>query len=245
MKQSVYTVLSNVRIAPNVYCMEVQGDAGGFTAPGQFADIQIPGLYLRRPISICDVGENTLTYVYKTVGRGTDAMSRMEAGQELDMLTGLGNGFDVTRAGDAPVLIGGGVGVPPLYWLAKKLLERGVRDQVVLGFNTASEVFGADWFRELGLDVRVTTVDGSMGIRGFVTDALADMEYSFFYTCGPMPMFRAIERVAKTDGQYSFEQRMGCGFGACMGCSMMTRSGAKRVCKEGPVFDREDIIWET
>ncbi len=243
MKQGIYTVLSNVRIAPGVFCMEVEGDTGGFTAPGQFADIQLPGLYLRRPISICNVGEHTLTFVYKVVGKGTADMSEMEQGQQLDMLTGLGNGFDVEKAGDRPLLIGGGVGIPPLYWLAKRLTERGARVQVILGFNTDSEVFGAEWFRELGADVTVTTVDGSMGTKGFVTDAMEGLEYSFFYTCGPMPMFRAVERIAVGSGQYSFEQRMGCGFGACMGCSMMTRSGAKRVCKEGPVFDREDIIW--
>ncbi len=243
MKQGIFTIVSNELLAPSVYRMVLEGDTTGFTTPGQFADISIPGLYLRRPISLCDINENKLTFIYKVVGVGTDAMSAMVPGQQLDLLTGLGNGFDISRCGDKPVLIGGGVGVPPMFYLAKQLIKAGKDVTVILGFNTAQEVFYAEEFRAIGAKVYVTTVDGSMGTKGFVTDALKGLEYSFFYTCGPMPMFRAIEAVAATSGQYSFEQRMGCGFGACMGCSMETKNGPKRVCKEGPVMDREEIIW--
>ncbi len=243
MKQGIFTIVQNELLAPSVYRMVLQGDTTGFTAPGQFADIRIPGLYLRRPISLCDVVDDKLTFIYKVVGTGTDAMSAMVPGQELDLLTGLGNGFDMSRSGDEPVLIGGGVGVPPMYYLAKELIARGRQVSVILGFNTAEEVFYDREFADLGAKVTITTVDGSLGTKGYVTDALRDMDYSFFYACGPMPMFRAIEATAGTDGQYSFEQRMGCGFGACMGCSMETRRGPKRVCKEGPVMDREEIIW--
>ncbi len=243
MKQGIFTIVQNELLAPSVYRMVLQGDTTGFTAPGQFADISIPGLYLRRPISLCDVTDDKLTFIYKVVGVGTDAMSTMVPGQELDLLTGLGNGFDMSRSGDKPVLIGGGVGVPPMYYLAKQLIAQGRQVSVILGFNTADEVFYSQEFADLGANVTVTTVDGSLGTKGYVTDALKDMDYSFFYACGPMPMFRAVEAVAETDGQYSFEQRMGCGFGACMGCSMETKRGPKRVCKEGPVMDREEIIW--
>lgn len=243
MKQGLFTIVSNEILAPGVYRMVLKGDTSGFTAPGQFADISIPGLYLRRPISLCDMDDRTLTFIYKVVGTGTDAMSNMEPGQQLDLLTGLGNGYDATRSGDKPVLIGGGVGVPPMYYLAKQLIKEGKDVTVILGFNTASEMFYVEEFHRIGAKVYITTVDGSMGKKGFVTDVLKELDYSFFYTCGPMPMFRAIEAVAVTDGQYSFEQRMGCGFGACMGCSMETKKGPKRVCKEGPVMDREEIIW--
>lgn len=243
MKQGIFTIVQNELLAPSVYRMVLHGDTTGFTAPGQFADISIPGLYLRRPISLCDVTDDKLTFIYKVVGVGTDAMSTMVPGQELDLLTGLGNGFDMSRSGDKPVLIGGGVGVPPMYYLAKQLIAQGRQVSVILGFNTADEVFYSQEFADLGANVTVTTVDGSLGTKGYVTDALKDMDYSFFYACGPMPMFRAVEAVAETDGQYSFEQRMGCGFGACMGCSMETKRGPKRVCKEGPVMDREEIIW--
>lgn len=243
MKQGIFTIVSNELLAPSVYRMVLEGDTTGFTTPGQFADISIPGLYLRRPISLCDINENKLTFIYKVVGVGTDAMSAMVPGQQLDLLTGLGNGFDISRSGDKPVLIGGGVGVPPMFYLAKQLIKAGKDVTVILGFNTAQEVFYAEEFRAIGAKVYITTVDGSMGTKGFVTDAFKGLEYSFFYTCGPMPMFRAIEAVAATSGQYSFEQRMGCGFGACMGCSMETKNGPKRVCKEGPVMDREEIIW--
>ena len=195
-------------------------------------------------VFVIDLGfENLMTFIYKVVGTGTDAMSNMTAGQQLDVLTGLGNGYDLSRSGDKPVLIGGGVGVPPMYYLAKQLIKAGKEVTVILGFNNASEIFYAKEFEEIGAKVYVTTVDGSVGTKGFVTDVLKTLDYSFFYTCGPMPMFRAIEAVATTDGQYSFEQRMGCGFGICMGCTHETHSGHKRICKEGPVLLKSDVVW--
>ena len=205
-------------------------------------NIKIDGLYLRRPISVCDVEGDKLTLIYKVVGKGTEAMSEMTEWTELMILTGLGNGYDLTSAGDSPLLVGGGVGVPPMYLLAKRLLAKGKKVSVVLGFNTGDEVFYEDEFKALGCDVAVTTVDGSHGIKGFVTDALPD-GYSYFYTCGPMPMFRALNKAVKTSGQFSFEERMGCGFGACMGCSCKTLTGYKRICKDGPVLKREEILW--
>ena len=242
MKQSVFEIKENVALTDSVYRMTLSGDTTDITAPGQFVNIKLDGLYLRRPISVCDCEGDVLTLVYKVVGKGTEQMSRMKEGT-LDVLTGLGNGYDLTLSGDAPILLGGGVGVPPLYMLAKKLREAGKKVNVVLGFNTKSEVFYEDEFRALGCDVKVTTVDGSYGIRGFVTNAM-DCEYSHFYTCGPEPMLKAVSTAAKTSGQLSFEERMGCGFGACMGCSCKTLTGNKRICREGPVMKKEEIIWE-
>jgi dihydroorotate dehydrogenase electron transfer subunit len=223
--------------------MTLRGDVSAITAPGQFVNIKLEGLYLRRPISVCDVNENTLTIIYKVVGKGTKQMSEMTDGI-LDVLTGLGNGYDMTVAGEKPVLLGGGVGVPPMYLLAKKLIAEGKNVSVILGFNTAAEVFYEAEFKALGADVTVTTVDGSYGVKGFVTDALKNMEYTYFYTCGPEPMLKAVYRTSKTSGQFSFEKRMGCGFGACMGCSCKTITGNKRICKEGPVLKKEEILWE-
>ena len=222
--------------------MILSGDTSGIKNPGEFVNIKIDGLYLRRPISVCDVEGDKLTLIYKVVGKGTEAMSEMTEWTELMILTGLGNGYDLTSAGDSPLLVGGGVGVPPMYLLAKRLLAKGKKVSVVLGFNTGDEVFYEDEFKALGCDVAVTTVDGSHGIKGFVTDALPD-GYSYFYTCGPMPMFRALNKAVKTSGQFSFEERMGCGFGACMGCSCKTLTGYKRICKDGPVLKREEILW--
>lgn len=222
--------------------MILSGDTSGIKNPGEFVNIKIDGLYLRRPISVCDIEGDKLTLIYKVVGKGTEAMSEMTEGIELMILTGLGNGYDLTPAGDSPLLVGGGVGVPPMYLLAKRLIAQGKRVSVVLGFNTEDEVFYEDEFKALGCDVAVTTVDGSHGIKGFVTDALPD-GYSYFYTCGPMPMFRALNKAVKTSGQFSFEERMGCGFGACMGCSCKTLTGYKRICKDGPVLKREEILW--
>jgi dihydroorotate dehydrogenase electron transfer subunit len=222
--------------------MRLRGDTSAITAPGQFVNILLDGLFLRRPISVCDCEGDVLTLVYKVVGKGTEQMSRMKEGT-LDVLTGLGNGYDLTLSGDAPILLGGGVGVPPLYMLARKLIKMGKKVNVVLGFNTKDEVFYEDEFRALGCDVKVTTVDGSYGIKGFVTGAM-DCDYSHFYTCGPEPMLKAVSSAAKTSGQLSFEERMGCGFGACMGCSCKTLTGNKRICKEGPVMKKEEIIWE-
>ena len=243
MKQSIFEIISNVPLTDNVYKMVIQGDTSAITAPGQFVNIQLEGLYLRRPISVCDVEGDKLTIIYKVVGKGTAQMSQMTQGK-LDVLTGLGNGYDLTVSGDKPVLLGGGVGVPPMYLLAKKLIAEGKKVSVILGFNTKSELFYENEFKALGCDVAVTTVDGSYGIKGFVTDALKDMDYTYFYTCGPEPMLKAVYKASNTSGQMSFEKRMGCGFGACMGCSCKTLTGYKRICKEGPVMRKEEILWE-
>ena len=243
MYQGFYEIKSNVKLTESIYEMVLEGDTSSITAPGQFINIKIDGFYLRRPISICDYNENTITIIYKVVGEGTEVMTKMNAGEKLDVLCGLGNGFDTSQSLDKPVLIGGGVGVPPMYNLCKKLIAEGKKVTVILGFNKKEEIFYENEFKKLGADVKVTTVNGSYGIKGFVTDALKETEYSYFYTCGPMPMFKAIENTATTSGQYSFEERMGCGFGACMGCSCKTKYGNKRICKDGPVLTREEIIW--
>lgn len=243
MKQSIFTILSNDALTENVYKMVLSGDTSAITAPGQFVNIRLEGMFLRRPISVCDYDETTLTIIYKAVGRGTEAMAKMIGGQQLDVLTGLGNGYDLTLSGQNPVLLGGGVGVPPMYNLAKRLVQQNKCVCVILGFNTASEIFYEQEFKALGCNVTVTTVDGSYGIKGFVTDALPK-EYSYFYTCGPEPMLKAVYRATATSGQLSFEERMGCGFGACMGCSCKTLTGYKRICKEGPVMKKEEILWD-
>lgn len=243
MYQGFYEIKSNKKLTDSIFEMMLIGDTNSITAPGQFINIKLDGFYLRRPISICDYDESTITIIYKVVGEGTEVMSKMNSGEKLDVLCGLGNGFDTSKSMDKPVLIGGGVGVPPMYNLCKKLIAEGKSVTVILGFNKKDEIFYEDEFKELGADVKVTTVDGSYGIKGFVTDALKDTEYSYFFTCGPMPMFKAIETTATTSGQYSFEERMGCGFGACMGCSCKTKYGNKRICKDGPVLTREEIIW--
>ena len=243
MKQGLFTVVENVPLTENVYKMVLQGDVSDISAPGQFVNIKLDGLYLRRPISVCDVVDDKLTIIYKAVGKGTIQMSGMNGGV-LDVLTGLGNGYDLSVSGDTPVLLGGGVGVPPMYLLAKCLLAEGKKVNVILGFNTAKEVFYENEFKALGAEVTVTTVDGSYGMKGFVTDALQNMEYSYFYTCGPEPMLKAVYKASKSSGQMSFEKRMGCGFGACMGCSCKTITGYKRICKEGPVMRKEEILWE-
>ena len=244
MKQGIFEIMENTALTESVFKMVLSGDVSDITAPGQFVNIQLDGLFLRRPISVCDLGENTLTIIYKAVGKGTEQMSRMEPGETLDVLTGLGNGYDLTVAGERPVLLGGGVGVPPMYLLAKKLLAMGKKVTVILGFNTESEIFYEKEFMALGADVIVTTVDGSRGIKGFVTDALKMLDYTYFYTCGPEPMLKAVYKASTTSGQMSFEKRMGCGFGACMGCSCKTLTGYKRICKEGPVMEKEEILWE-
>ena len=243
MKQSIFEILSNTPLTDSVYKMVLQGDTEAITASGQFVNIRLEGMFLRRPISVCDYDEKTLTVIYKVVGKGTEAMSAMEQGQKLDILTGLGNGYDLSPSGEHPVLLGGGVGVPPMYNLAKKLVAQGKRVSVILGFNTASEVFYEEEFKALGCQVTVTTVDGSYGQKGFVTNALPE-NYTYFYTCGPEPMLKAVYRSTYSSGQMSFEERMGCGFGACMGCSCKTLTGYKRICKEGPVMKKEEILWD-
>ncbi|MBQ2785661.1 MAG: dihydroorotate dehydrogenase electron transfer subunit [Oscillospiraceae bacterium] len=244
MKQSIFTIISNVALTDSVYKMVLGGDTSAITASGQFVNIQLSGKFLRRPISVCNYDEKTLTIVYKVVGKGTEQMAAMVAGEKLDILTGLGNGYDLSLSGDRPVLLGGGVGVPPMYNLAKKLIADGKKVSVILGFNTKSEIFYEEEFKKLGCNVTVTTVDGSYGVKGFVTTALEGMAYTYFYTCGPEPMLKAVYKASKTSGQMSFEERMGCGFGACMGCSCKTLTGYKRICKEGPVMKKEEILWE-
>ena len=243
MKQSLFTITENTPLTKSVYRMRLAGDTSAITAPGQFVNVLLDGLYLRRPISVCDRTEGELTLVYKVVGKGTEKMSQMTSGT-LDILTGLGNGYDLSLAGDRPLLLGGGVGVPPLYLLAKDLIAQGKQVSVILGFNTKDEVFYEDEFRALGADVTVATADGSYGVKGFVTDPMKTVDYTYFYACGPEPMLKAVWNTSTTSGQLSFEERMGCGFGACMGCSCKTLTGNKRICKEGPVMKKEEILWQ-
>ena len=242
MKQGYFEIITNEKIAKSVFKMTLCGDTEGIR-PGQFVNIRLDGFYLRRPISVCDCEKNKLTIIYKVVGGGTELMSGMRQGEKLDVLTVLGNGYDTSLSGECPVLLGGGVGVPPLYMLAKALIAENKKVRVVLGFNTKDEVFYEDEFKALGCEAFVTTADGSYGIKGFVTDALPE-SYSYFYTCGPEPMLKAVYKKTTTSGQLSFEERMGCGFGACMGCSCKKLTGNKRICKEGPVMKKEEILWE-
>ncbi len=244
-KKGIYKVVANAPLTRDVYRMVLEGNTQWIIRPGQFVNIELDGLYLRRPISICDWDEHTITIIYKVVGRGTEQMSKMSVGKELDVLTGLGNGFNPDIECNEALLVGGGVGVPPLYRLAKELLAQGKKVSVVLGFNTAAEVFYADEFRQLGAEVYVSTADGSVGVKGFVTDAIREsgVTFDYFYACGPLPMLKALCDNCTQRGELSFEERMGCGFGACMGCSCKTLTGNKRICKEGPVMRREEIIW--
>ncbi len=243
MTQYLLTVTNTIPLAPGIFRMTLEGIApGADIRPGQFVQLQIPGVFLRRPISVCDAADSRLTLIFKTVGEGTRILSAMRPGEQLDALTGLGTGYDLSRAGDAPLLIGGGVGIPPLYFLAKELLRAGKTPRVLLGFNRSEEIFYADEFRALGAPVTVVTLDGSTGEKGFVTEHLP-ADASYFYACGPLPMLKALCRATGLPGQLSLEERMGCGFGACMGCSIETAAGPKRVCKEGPVFEREVLGW--
>lgn len=242
MNQGIFTILTNRMLAPKVYLMQLRGETSGITRPGQFVNIRLDGKFLRRPISVCDSTDGVLTIIYKVVGAGTRQMSELPVGASLDVLTGLGNGYDTALSGNHPLLVGGGVGVPPMYKLAKTLIAEGKQVSVVLGFNTCEEVFFEDEFRQLGCEVTVTTVDGSYGVKGFVTNALPE-EYTHFYTCGPLPMLRSLNEATVTDGQMSFEERMGCGFGVCVGCTMQTKNGPKRVCKDGPVFMKSEIVF--
>lgn len=243
MKQGLFTIAENTALTENVYKMRLLGDVSDITSCGQFINIKLDGLYLRRPISVFDKDDESVTIIYKVVGKGTEQMKSMSAGESLDVLTGLGNGYDTSLCKEKAVLLGGGVGVPPLYLLAKTLIAQGKDVSVILGFNTESEVFCEEDFKAIGADVKVTTVDGSYGIKGFVTDAL-ESGYDHFFTCGPEPMLKAVFKSTDTSGQFSFEERMGCGFGACMGCSCKTITGYKRICKDGPVMMKEEILWE-
>ena len=244
MNQVIFKIDENIEIAAATYKMRLIGDTSEIMRPGQFVNFKLDGFYLRRPISVCDYDDETLTVIYKVVGKGTEYMSGMKKGDTIDTLCGLGNGYDPNMSGAAPVLIGGGVGVPPLYNLCKVLISQGKSPSVILGFNTADEVFYSDEFKKLGADVYIATADGSVGTKGFVTDVLKEISYTYYFACGPEPMFGAINKIAKTNGQLSFESRMGCGFGACMGCSCKTLTGNKRICKEGPVMKSEEIIWK-
>lgn len=244
MRESIFRIIDNAPLTKTVYKMKLAGDVSDITVPGQFVNIKLDGLYLRRPISVCDCEDGVLTLIYKVVGKGTEQMSEMTAGEELNVLTGLGNGYNTALSGEHPLLMGGGVGVPPLYMLCKKLIAEGKKVSVVLGFNTKEEIFCEEDFKNLGAEVFVATADGSYGTKGFVTDAIKDINYTYFYTCGPEPMLKAVFKSTDTSGQFSFEERMGCGFGACMGCSCKTVTGYKRICKDGPVLEKEEILWE-
>ena len=242
MKQVIFKITENKPLNALIMKMTLKGDNSGVKA-GQFINIKIDGFYLRRPISVCEIIDGGIVIIYKIVGKGTEALSKLQAGESLDILTGLGNGYDLSLSGETPLLIGGGVGVPPMYQLAKELIALGKKVTVILGFNTQSELFYEEEFKALGAKVLVTTVDGSYGVKGFVTDAMKDIEYSYFYTCGPEPMLKAVHKSSTSDGEMSFEERMGCGFGACMGCSCKTLTGNKRICKEGPVLKKGEILW--
>lgn len=243
MKKERLTLLKNVALTREVYELKLAGDGNAFSAPGQFLNLSLEGFFLRRPISICDWDSQSLTLLYKTLGQGTERLSLMQKGESLEALTGLGNGFSLDQSGDKPLLVGGGIGIAPLYKLCRELLKRGAKPTVILGFNRKEEAFYLKEFRDLAQTL-VVTLDGSLGQKGFVSDAMSGLSYSYFYTCGPMPMLKAVYKASgEVLGQFSLEERMGCGFGACMGCSIQTLSGAKRVCREGPVFLKEDLPW--
>jgi dihydroorotate dehydrogenase electron transfer subunit len=245
MQRVILTVTKNEALTPLIYKMHLVGDVSGVTRAGQFVEIALDGFYLRRPISVCNYDEGELTIIYKVVGKGTDLMSQMAEGTQLDVLTGLGNGFDTEYDCEKPLLVGGGVGVPPLYRLTRDLIARGKEVTVVLGFNTESEIFYAEEFEALGAKVILATADGSRGVKGFVTDAIREsgVEADYFYSCGPLPMLKALCNTLDISGEVSLEERMGCGFGICMGCSIHTTNGPRRVCKDGPVFKKEEVIW--
>ncbi|MBQ8747210.1 MAG: dihydroorotate dehydrogenase electron transfer subunit [Clostridia bacterium] len=244
MKQALYTIKSNRALTRDMYEMILEGDTSDMTAPGQFVNLRLDGFFLRRPISVCNQEGDTFTILYKVIGHGTEKMAQMKAGEVIDILTGLGNGYDTAKSGDAPLLVGGGAGVPPMYLLARRLIAEGKKVTVILGFNKAEEIFYREEFEAIGVKVLIATADGSVGVKGFVTDALADAgAYTYTYACGPEPMLKALYNATDVSGQYSFEERMGCGFGACMGCSCKTKYGNKRICRDGPVLTKEEIIW--
>ena len=243
MKEVIYTIKENTKVSRDVFRMVLEGDTGAITGPGQFLNIKLTGRYLRRPISIHDVNDEAVTILYKVVGHGTEDMCAMKPGEKLDVLVGLGNGFDVSCAGKAPLVIGGGIGVAPMYLTAKRLVEAGCDVTAILGFRSKEECYYEEEFKALGCKVIITTEDGSYGVKGFVTHAIPET-YSYVYTCGPEPMLKAVYRATEGPGQFSFEERMGCGFGACMGCTCKTLTGYKRICKDGPVMLREEILWE-
>ena len=245
MKQSLFTIIENRSLAQGIWRMRLKGDTSAITKPGQFVNLLLDGFFLRRPISVNDLEDNVVTIIYKVLGEGTMKMTEYPIGKTIDMLTGLGNGYDIEKSGEKPLLVGGGVGIPPLYLLCKRLIEKGKKPFVILGYNTQNEIFLADDFKSLGADVMVLTADGSFGNKGLVTDGIKAKSgsYTYLYTCGPEPMLKAVYNITETSGQFSFEERMGCGFGACMGCTCKTKYGNKRICKDGPVLEKEEIIW--
>ena len=244
MKQSLYTVKTNEALTQDTYKMVLAGDTSAFTVAGQFVDIKIGELFLRRPLSLCDFDDESFTVLYRVVGKGTDVLKTMKPGDTLDVLTGLGNGFNLSKSGDRPLLIGGGLGISPMYRLAKELIAEGKHPVAVLGYNKKEEIFFADEFKALGIELYISTADGSVGTKGFVTDVIKNLsDYTYFYTCGPEPMLKAVSLITDTEGELSFEARRGCGFGACMGCSRETKYGTKRICKDGPVLTKEELIW--
>ncbi|MDY6038705.1 MAG: dihydroorotate dehydrogenase electron transfer subunit [Eubacterium sp.] len=243
MQQRILTIIENIKLCEGVYKMKLAGDVSNISAPGQFINIKLNGFFLRRPISVCDLEDGSVTIIYKILGKGTEALSKYEVGTKLDVLTGLGNGYDLSKSGDEPLLVGGGVGIPPLYLLAKKLKAEGKTVKVLLGFNKADEVFYLSEFENVADELFVTTVDGSLGMKGFVNEPIGNIRHSYIYTCGPEAMLKSVYNADCGSGQFSFEERMGCGFGACMGCSCKTLTGSKRICKEGPVMEKEEILW--
>ncbi len=244
MKEVIFEVIENSHLKENVMRLRLQGDCSAIERAGQFVDVQVEGRFLRRPFSVCDREGDVLTVCYRINGGGTERLSHTPLGAKISVLTGLGNGYDLSLCGERPLLIGGGMGFPPMYFTAKQLLEKGVKPTVVLGFNTKAELLYEEEFKALGCEVIVATADGSYGVKGFVTDAMKELDYSYFYTCGPEPMFKAVHAQSKSQGEFSFEARMGCGFGACMGCSCETLAGTKRICKDGPVMKKEEILWK-
>ena len=245
MKKSLFTVEHTRQLTADTYEMVLSGDTSAITAPGQFVEIELPGKFLRRPISICNWTDEALMLLVKVVGEGTKDLVRSVPGTELDVLSGLGNGFDISKAGEHPVLAGGGIGIAPLYGLAQRMLDAGMTPTVALGFRTAKDVYYLEEFAKLGCRLLVATEDGSAGTKGFVTDCIkAVPECDYVLTCGPLPMLKAVHSLPQLkDGQFSFEARMGCGFGACMGCTIPTKDGYKRVCKDGPILFKEEIVW--
>jgi len=242
VKQGLYTIRRIKALTEEIFELRLSGDTTPVTAPGQFVNIRVDGCFLRRPISVCDWNGDGLTLVFKTVGEGTKKLAAMPQGAALDLLCGLGNGFDISRCGQKTLLLGGGLGAAPLYGLARALLRAGAKPAAVLGFNRKEDVFYEREFRALGIETRIVTVDGSAGKKGFVTDALPDA-YDVFCACGPAAMLQAVYAALEAPGFFSLEERMGCGFGACMGCSCQTKRGSKRVCREGPVFEKEELLW--
>jgi len=245
MKQVVFLIQSNIQIACQTWQMRLEGDSSALVSPGQFVDVAVEGFFLRRPFAARDWDAEGFDFIYKTVGEGTEAMSRMKPGQAIDVLTGLGNGFDSDSCKGKALLISGGLGASPLFPLAKRLIAEGKTVTAILGFNTAAEAILQSEYEALGAKVHMVTMDGSLGIKGLVTDAVKEVDpsFDFFYTCGPKVMMKAVCETLDGPGQASLEERMGCGCGICYGCTCHTDKGPKRICADGPVFNREDIIW--